>query len=227
MTIAMNTGTIMDTAIHMPTELSPAQLMLLTQWLSPSFPVGAFTYSHGLELILAEHPKTDVEAWLTQILRHGAGWNDAILLRAGYLGDAQEADALGRALAPSKERALEADAQGTAFCKALTGAFAIDLGQLIYPVAIGAAAKTKNLPLEPVVELYLHSFISNLIGAAQRLSPLGQTRAQAMLTRLGAVCEEVAQETRGLTLDDLGGATWAADAASMRHETQETRIFRT
>ncbi|MEM6408213.1 MAG: urease accessory UreF family protein [Pseudomonadota bacterium] len=211
----------------MRTELSPAQLMLLTQWLSPAFPVGAFSYSHGLELVLAETPDIDLESWLTQILRDGAGRNDAILLRVSYAGNAGEADRLGRALAASHERALEADAQGTAFCIALKASFDIDLGQLIYPVAIGAAARAKELPLEPVVELFLHSFISNLIGAAQRLSPLGQTRAQVMLARLGAVCEQVAQETRGLTLDDLGGAAWAADAASMRHETQETRIFRT
>lgn len=207
--------------------MSPAQLMLLTQWLSPSFPVGAFSYSHGLELALSEQPELDVEAWLGDVLRHGAGRNDAIFLRVAYDGDVEGADAMGRALAPSSERLLEADAQGRAFCKALSGAFGIELGTLIYPVALGAAARAKTLPLEPLVEIYLHSFISNLIAAAQRLSPLGQTRAQAAVARLAPVCAEMAEATRGLGLDDLGGCAWAADAAAMRHETQETRIFRT
>lgn len=213
--------------IAMPTELSPAQLMILTQWLSPAFPIGAFSYSHGLEQALDAEPGLDVAGWLEDCLRFGAGRNDAVLIRAGFTGETEDADALGRALAPSRERSLESAEQGAAFCKVLRQAFGMTLPDLIYPVALGCAARAQKLPLEPVVTLYLHAFASNLTAAAQRLSPLGQTRAQEMVHQLGAVCEAVSAQTQDAGLDDIGGAVWAADVASMRHETLGTRIFRT
>lgn len=211
----------------MPTDLTPAQLMTLTQWLSPAFPVGAFSYSHGLEFVLHDTPDLDVETWLADVLRRGAGRNDAILLRAGFSGAAEDADALGRAMSPSAERLLETSQQGAAFCRTLRGAFGMELPDLIYPVALGHAAAHQNMPVDAVLTVYLHAFTSNLVAAAQRLSALGQTQAQAMIDRLGAVCTEVVAATDGCGLDDLGGSAWGADVASMRHETMETRIFRT
>ena len=220
------TRMITTTPTAMTTELSPAQLMTVTQWLSPGFPVGAFSYSHGLEGAFDADPTLELEPYLTDLLRFGAGRSDAILLRAGYDGQAEEADTLGRALAPSAGRLLETDQLGAAFCKALT-AFGINVGPFIYPVAIGAAAQAKSLPLGPIVPLYLHAFTANLIACAQRLSPLGQTAAQAMLDRLSPVCLEVAEAAKTSDLDDLGGSTWAADTHAMRHETMASRIFRT
>lgn len=211
----------------MGAALSSAQLMVLTQWLSPAFPIGAFSYSHGLEQALADAPDLDVEGWLADCLQHGAGRTDAILIRAGFAGHGDEADALGRALAPSRERMLESAEQGTAFCRVLRQAFDIDLPDRIYPVALGEAAKLHALPVEPVVVLYVHGFASNLTAAAQRLSPLGQTRAQQIVRRLGDLCAQVTRDTHGAGLEDIGGAVWAADVASMRHETLGTRIFRT
>ncbi len=227
MATSIITRIIKGIATEMETQLSPPQLMVLTQWLSPAFPIGAFSYSHGLEQALAEATDLDVEGWLADCLRFGAGRTDAILIRAGFAGLGDDADALGRALAPSRERALESAEQGTAFCKILRQAFDIDLPDRIYPVALGEAAEQHGLPLEPVVTLYLHAFASNLTAAAQRLSPLGQTRAQQIVRRLGDLCEQVTQDTRGAELEDIGGAVWAADVASMRHETLGTRIFRT
>jgi len=184
-------------AIATEMDLSAEQLMMLTQWLSPAFPIGAFSYSHGLEQALDMGLDLAVEDWLADCLRHGAGRNDAILIRAGFAAQAQEADALGRALAPSRERALESAEQGAAFAKIVRQAFGMDMPAYIYPVALGHAARAQELPIEPVVLLYLHAFASNLTGAAQRLSPLGQSRAQKIVRRLGAICEEVAQATQG------------------------------
>lgn len=224
---AMATHMVMDMLTHMSTNLSPIQLMTVTQWLSPGFPVGAFSYSHGLEAAFHAEPDLRLEPYLTDLLRHGAGRNDVILLRAGYAGQQAEADALGRALAPSQERLLEITQLGTAFCTALRGSFDLELGDLIYPVAIGAAAREKAMPLEPVCTLFLHAYVANLIAAAQRLSPLGQREAQAMLDRLNPVCAEVASATSGCGLDNLGSSAWLADIDAMRHETQDSRIFRT
>ncbi len=211
----------------MDTKLSYSDMMLVTQWLSPAFPVGAYSYSHGLEAALDEAPDLNVQDWIEDILRHGAGRNDAILLRAGFGGLLEEADALGRGLAPSAERLLETDRQGAAFCKVLGGAFRIDLPTLIYPVALGAAARERALPLGAVTGAYLHAFMANLVGCAQRLSPLGQTNAQAMIHALSDVCDEVRAQTERLTLNDIGGSVWAADVASMRHEMMGHRIFQT
>jgi len=211
----------------MSTDLSAAQLMTVTQWLSPGFPVGAFSYSHGLEATFDADPGLELEPFLTDLLRHGAGRNDVILLRASFAGEHIKADALGRALAPSKERLLETTQLGLAFCTALRDAFGLELGNLIYPVAIGAAAREKAIPLEPVCTLFLHAYMANLIACAQRLSPLGQRDAQALLDRLNPICEEVALNTRGQGLDDLGSSAWLADIDAMRHETQASRIFRT
>lgn len=223
----MATRMAIATTTHMNTDLSPTQLMTLTQWLSPGFPVGAFSYSHGLEAAFDAEPKLAIEPYLRDLLRHGAGRNDAILLRAGFGEAAVEADALGRALAPTKERLLETSQLGTAFCAALRGSFGTELGDLIYPVAIGAAAKAHDLPAEPVVTLYLHAFVANLIACAQRLSPLGQREAQAMLDRLAPLCTEIAAATKDCTLDDLGSSAWMTDVDAMRHETMTSRIFRT
>lgn len=209
----------------MPTDLSPKQLMTLTQWLSPAFPVGAFSYSHGLEFALQDG--IDLESWLEDVLRHGAGWNDAILLRAAYSGQVDDADSLGRAMSPSAERLQETTLQGEAFCRTLRGAFQLEIEGLIYPVALGVAAAHREMPVAPVVTVYLHAFASNLVACAQRLSALGQTDAQAMIDRLGAVCAEAAAASEDCDLDDLGGSAWGADVASMQHETMGTRIFQT
>lgn len=211
----------------MTTDLSTTDLMLLNQWLSPAFPIGSFSYSHGLEQVLQDDPALNLEAWLRQTLLHGAGRNDAILLRAGYTGAVDEADALGRALAPSRERLAEASQQGAAFCRVLRGAFGIALADLIYPVALGAAARERTLPLTAVTAAYLQAFTANLIGCAQRLTKLGQTDAQRMIVDLAPLCVKLAEDTEHMGLDALGGAVWASDAASMRHELLHSRLFQT
>lgn len=226
--MGMGAPTAMITAIPtMSTELSPIQLLTLTQWLSPAFPIGAFSYSHGLEAALEANHNLDVEGWLAALLQHGSGRNDALLLQAAYRGDIEEADSLCRSLAPSQERLQETVQQGAAFCKTLRDAFGISLPDLTYPVAIGAAAYARDLPLQPVTLAYLHAFTANLVSCAQRLSALGQTEAQAMIARLNQICAEIADLTSPLTLDHLGSITWAADVASMQHEQLSTRIFQT
>ena len=62
--------------------------------------------------------------------------------------------------------------------------------------------------------------------AASRLVPLGQTDSQRVLVKLEAAVAATANRALNATLDDLGGATFRADLASLRHETQYTRLFR-
>lgn len=219
----------MDMATTMITDTA---LLTLAQWLSPSFPVGAFSYSHGLEWAVECGQVTDAGSfrdWLGDILQHGTGRNDAVLLACAYRADADdlpEIDATARAFAPSAERLLETDQQGAAFCRTTAAIWGEGLSGLTYPVALGHAAARHGIPLPQTCAMYLHGFASNLTSAAIRLVPLGQTEGQSVLTALTPLCETIARDATRLTLDDLGGMAVLADIASMKHETQYTRLFR-
>lgn len=211
-----------------------AQLLTLAQWLSPAFPVGAFAYSHGLEAAVDLGSVCDadsVEAWLTDVLDFGAGRSDALFLAASYRAvDAVELadiNAVARAFAASAERLVESHAQGAAFCKLTDGIWDTHLGTLQYPVALGAAARCEGLPLALTSKMYLQAFTSNLIAAAQRLMPLGQTVGQAILRRLAGPCSVIAETTLDGELTQLSSTAFLSDIAAMKHETQSSRIFRT
>ena len=207
-------------------------LMTLVQWLSPAFPTGGFAYSHGMEQVIADggiRSAADLEAWLADVLRFGAGRQDAILLSASLQPGADHAAlaALSRAVQPSAERLRETIDQGEAFARtvaALTGQAALS-GPL--PVAFGAAAAGLGLPAAQVIALYLHAFASNLVSAAVRFVPLGQTEGQAALAALHPLIASLAETASTLGTDALESAALGADLAAMRHETLDVRIFRT
>ncbi|WP_281843184.1 urease accessory protein UreF [Sinisalibacter aestuarii] len=205
-------------------------LLTLAQWLSPAFPVGAFSYSHGLEAAFHAGWISDadsLEAWLADLLTHGAGRSDATLLAAAYRGKMPlgEIDEIARAFTPSAERLLETAAQGQAFAEVVGAVWGAELDGLTYPVALGAAAR-EGLPLGLTLTLYLQAFTSNLIAAAQRLGPIGQTEGQRILHRLSPLIEATAEAATPGDPDSLASAAFLADIASMRHETQYSRIFR-
>jgi urease accessory protein len=212
----------------MPTD----PLLTLVQWLSPSYPVGAFAYSHGLEAAVQEGEVADAADfgdWLAGVLEHGAGRSDAILLASAYGADADglgELNTLARALAPSAGRLLETDQQGQAFSRTTTAIWNTKLPDLAYPVAVGAAAARLGVPLGETLRLFLHAFASNLTSAAMRLVPLGQTEGQRVLHGLAPLCGRLADDAQSLGPDDIGSCGFAADIASMRHETGYSRIFR-
>lgn len=207
-------------------------LMTLVQWLSPAFPTGGFAYSHGMEQVIADggiRSAADLEAWLADVLRFGAGRQDAILLAASLRPGADHAAlaALSRAVQPSAERLRETTEQGEAFARtvaALTGRAALS-GPL--PVAFGAAAAGLGLPAAQVIALYLHAFASNLVSAAVRFVPLGQTEGQAALAALHPLIASLAETASTLGPDALESAALGADLAAMRHETLDVRIFKT
>lgn len=210
--------------------------LILSQWLSPSFPVGAFAYSHGLETAIQEGAvgsADTLECWLEDVLCAGTGRNDAILIAAAHGADpaphgtvtVRQVDAVARAFAASSERVSESLKMGRAFAATVAASHAVDLPELTYPVAVGRAARLLGLPLEMTQMLYLQSFLSNLVSVAVRLVPLGQTEGQRTLARLGRLCAPVAAASRDRTLDDLAGAAFLSDIAAMRHESLRTRLF--
>jgi urease accessory protein len=210
-------------------------LLRLLAWLSPAFPTGAYAYSHGLEWAVECGDITDGDTllgWLADVLTHGSGRNDAILLRHAYrvsssgaaLGEIAE---LAAAIAPSRERRAETLDQGAAFLAAAAAWHPPDLpSRAAYPVAVGAVAGRHGIAEDSTAAAYLQTFATNLISAAVRLVPLGQSTGLRVLAALEPVILQVAEACRTATLDDLGGCAFRSDLAAMRHETQYTRLFR-
>ncbi|WP_025063073.1 urease accessory protein UreF [Sulfitobacter guttiformis] len=212
-------------------------VLMLAQWLSPAFPVGSFAYSHGLEAAIqsgaiANAPK--LGDWLADVLAHGSGRNDCILLRAAYAagGKIERVNHAALAVSASAERVLETCLQGDAFNRttaAIWGGAALASGEeepLCYPVAVGQAAARMGIDIDFTAVLYLQSFAANLVSAAVRAVPLGQTEGQGVLAALTPLCSEIANATRSSTLDDLAGTAFLSDIVAMHHETLQPRIFR-
>jgi urease accessory protein len=211
-------------------------ILTLAQWLSPAFPVGAFAYSHGIETAIAEgaiRSGGDLEAWLTDIIAHGSGRNDCVLLRAAHaagLAGGGELDAVNDtalALCASAERAMETQLQGAAFATTAAAIWGGDDRAFCYPVAVGAASAASGIDADLAAALYLQAVTSNLVSAAVRCVPLGQTAGQKVLAALTPLCAKIAQDTQGDTLEDLHSTAFASDISALRHETLQPRIFRT
>lgn len=211
--------------------MTTAARLTLAQWMSPAFPVGGFAYSHGLEQAVAAGDVTDatgLEGWLADVLERGSGWSDAVLLARALDSAADHAalSDLALALCASRERAQETAALGAAFTLATNALTGAGHAPAPHPVAVGRAAAGLGLLPEEVVALYLQAFAGNLVQAAVRFVPLGQTEGQRVLMALGPLCLRLAG-TACLPGAEPGGAAVGADLAAMAHETMETRIFRT
>jgi urease accessory protein len=231
----------MQAAIITTTMTDPAATLRLLAWLSPAFPTGAYAYSHGLEWAVEAreiHDGASLREWLQDVLHLGAGRSDAILLRHAHraarnLDALAEIAELARAAQPSRERHAESIGQGNAFLAAAASwhpdiltALAARIGDLPYAVAVGALAGANGIDEEAACAGLLQAFAANLISAAVRLVPLGQSTGLGVLAALEPDITAIAATTRSATLDDLGGACFRSDIAAMRHETQYTRLFR-
>ena len=231
----------------MPSEvLTVAEATRLAAWLSPSFPIGAYSYSHGLERAVEAGEVRDEATllrWLGELLRFGSGRGEAVLFACGFSAAPKQAALLevaelAQALRPSAELALEAACQGEAFLAAVANAWpdprldtiarwhAEARLDPILPVVVGAACRLHALPRTGSLALYLHAFLANLVSAGVRLVPLGQSAGQRVVAALEAGIVAAATDAASATLSDLGTACPAAEIFSMQHETQYTRLFR-
>lgn len=226
-------------------EAAPAPAAtILFCWLSPAFPVGGYAYSHGLEWAAEAGDVRDAATlsdWLRTVLCDGAGRSDVILLGAAHRAVSARdgtallaANDLALALAPSAELRLETAQQGRSFLSAVRAtwpsgrleAAAAELEEVAYPVAVGLAAAAHGIGLAETARAFLTAFAANLVSAAMRLAPIGQTAGQRVLAGLVPSLAATADAALGLDLDDVGGPTFRADLGSFRHETQYTRLFR-
>ncbi|MBV8336467.1 MAG: urease accessory protein UreF [Alphaproteobacteria bacterium] len=214
------------------------ELLRLLTWLSPGFPTGGFAYSHGLEWSVEAGDISDEAAlrdWVADVLSHGAGRSDVILLRHAHRAGPDGLPALcalGVALGFGRERRLETCAQGGAFVRAGTvwggpRITALADMQVPYPVAVGALAADHGIGADLAAAAYSQAFAVSLVSVGVRLIPLGQTAGVRVIRMLEPKIAEVVEQTKDAGLDDLGGACFRSDIAAMRHETQRTRLFRT
>lgn len=221
-------------------------LYRLLAWLSPAYPIGAFSYSHGIETAVEEglvKDRASLVAWLDSVLRQGTGAVDGALFaaawRAADVGDWPAFDGIAERAAAwrgTSEMALESRQQGGSFLsitrtawphEALDAAHARLGGELALPVAVALAAAAHGIALEQALAGYLHAFSANLISAALRAVPLGQSDGQMALAALeGAVHDATHAAIAVESLDEVGTATPLLDWCSLRHETQYTRLFR-
>jgi len=220
-------------------------LYRLMAWLSPSYPIGAYSYSSGIEWAVEAGDINDAatfERWLAVVIGEGGGFCDAVFFVHAHRAAACSDDAALRAVAelaaafsPSKERHLETTAQGRAFLDttraawptpALDRLLAVWDGAVALPIAIAVASAGHGIALAPALHAFLHAMTANLISTGLRLVPLGQTDGQRILAALEPVATATAARALVTPLDEVGGAAFRADLASMRHETQYTRLFR-
>jgi len=241
----MRTATITTMANGTTDTNGVAALYRLMAWLSPAYPVGAFSYSSGIEWVVEAGDIVDartLERWLAVTIGEGGGFCDAVFFVHAWRAIANADDAalrdvaeLAVAFTPSKERHLETTAQGRAFLGTTRAAWptpALDRlldawdGAVALPVAVGVACAGHKVPLDQALHAYLHALTANLISTGVRLVPLGQTDGQRVLAALEPVVAATAERALVTSLDDVGGAAVRADLASMHHETQYTRLFR-
>jgi urease accessory protein len=227
---------------------SPLALLRLQSWLSPAFPTGSYSYSHGLEWVVETGDVADCRSlvdWLEADLRHGSGRNEAIFFteawrcamrddRAGLLEIAQ----LAAAFRGTAEFSLESSRQAAACLATMRRAWPDPVldwlwhvvgARTVQPalaVVLGLGSARQGMSLVLALPAFLQSHVSNWITAGVRLIPLGQTDAQLAIARLEKAVLAASAEAAEATIDDLGSAAFMVDLASMKHETQYTRLFR-
>lgn len=218
-------------------------LLRLLQLASPALPVGAYSYSEGLESAVEQGAVTDsasLRTWLEDALMSGgARLEAAVLVRVYEARRRQDGasveywNAWLTAARESEELRVQNLEMGRALLKLLAElpppepTAARRLAQPCnFVVAFALAAAHWKIPLEATVAAYLQTWTANLVGAGVKLVPLGQTAGQQLLWGLQSVIDEAARTATTLADEDLGVANWGQALASMQHEVQYSRLFR-
>ena len=241
----MMTMIIITTAPATPIAMTETALYRLMTWLSPSYPTGAFSYSHGLEYAVETGDIATAESlrhWVGTAITRGAGRSDAVLFAAAWraqtLADMAQLHTiveLASAWRGTRETAFESEAQGAAFLATTRAAWphpALDAlaqrhaGGVTLPVAVAVSCAAHGVALAPALTAYLHAFASTLVSAGVRLVPLGQTDGQRILAALAQDITAAVAASLTASIDEVGTAAPLLDWCSMRHETQYTRLFR-
>ena len=226
----------------------PLALLRLQSWLSPAFPTGSYSYSHGLEWAVEAgyiNDRASLVDWLEADLLYGSGRNEAIFFGEAWRS-ARDNDCtklleiaeLAAAFRGTAEFALESSQQASACRTTLRQVWPdrlLDsLSKLLsdrhvppaLAVILGVRSAREGIPMSLALPAFLQSCVANFVTAGVRLIPLGQTDGQLAIAALEQAVLAASAQARNATIDDLGSAAFMVDLCSMAHETQYTRLFR-
>lgn len=223
--------------------LTDSHLLSILQLASPTLPVGAYSYSEGLEMLVENGTITNqihLKHWLEAELLYGA-----IRLEAAVMVRSQQAAKMGDVESLCRWNLWLSAARETEELRASSWQMGRSLIQLLgklepqimpivnavgnpsnYAIAFGIAVAHWQISIKAALLGYLHSWASNLITAGVKLIPLGQTAGQQLLLNLQPLLITAALEILALEDDQLACCSWGLSLASMQHETQYTRLFR-
>jgi urease accessory protein len=217
-------------------------LLALLQLVSPALPIGAYSYSEGIETLVQNGKIRDLatlEHWLQQELKYGAIGVEALVLRRAYGSVDGQPDRLRywnewlSAFRETEEMREQSWQMGRSLSRLL-----LDLQPSLQPtfracgevcnltIAFAIAAHHGQIEPDTAVLGYLYSWAANLVNAGVRLIPLGQTQGQQLLLNLYPILEETAIAVMNTQDDDLKNCGWGLAIASMQHETLYSRLFR-
>ncbi len=220
-------------------------LARLLQLASPTLPVGAYSYSQGLESAIDDAIVSDAqsaELWIHDLLLFSIGSFDASLIWRMF-GALAEGDFTGfarwnsvsyagresaelRAESLQMGRALSAVLKELPFCAGQNIRRLEGTGELTFPAAFSFAAHCMAIDRHSALVGYLWSWLENQVMAAIKAVPLGQNAGQRMLARIGGELPEIAQRAAELGDDELSNFAPGLAIASCRHESQYSRLFR-
>ena len=205
------------------------QALILQNWFSPAFPIGAFSYSAGLETAIAHGAVHDLESlvdWLNVSVLNGMSFTDAVCLRAAM--ESEAVNELCLALCAGAERYKETTELGAAFANVIRKTLNIDLPEgLAYPVAVGHTARALGLDTKATLAAFFQGACMNQISVAVRAIPIGQMEGQSCLMSMMPVIERAVETIMVTSTDDMGSFALASDLCALEHETAEQRIYRT
>lgn len=227
----------------MEITLTHNNFLAILQLASPALPVGAYGYSEGLEMLVENGTITNADNlkfWLKSELIYGSIRLDAgVIVRAFHAVKTDDIEALKRwnlwlsASRDGEELRAASWQMGRSLMQLLSK---LEPGILPlvhavsypsnYAIAFAIACAHWDINIQACLLAYLHSWANNLITAGIKLIPLGQTAGQELLLGLQPLLTTTVEEILIMDDDDLGCCNWGLSLASMQHETQYTRLFR-
>jgi urease accessory protein len=220
-----------------------SSLLHLLQLANPTLPVGAYSYSEGLETLVQAGTVIDQQSlhhWLAQELQYGAIRLEAIALVKAYQslqsGDLASLQSWNQWLSAFRETE-ELREQSWQMGRSLTRLLSHIQPELQpqieacgqpcnFAIAFALAASHWQIDAQTAVLGYLHSWLSNLVNAGVRLIPLGQTPGQQLLLHLYPQLQQTAESVLQAGEDEIWNCGWGLAIASMAHETLYSRLFR-
>ncbi|MEK7436000.1 MAG: urease accessory UreF family protein [Pseudomonadota bacterium] len=226
----------------MSTDLALARLLQLA---SPTLPVGAYSYSQGLEAAVEAGVVRDAasaQAWIGDVLAYAVArleapvwWRLHAAWSAGDMEGVARWNDIFRSTRESAELRAEALQMGYSLQRLLLeiGEFdehslaqLRDIANITFPAAFAFAVVKWEIPARSALIAYLWAWLENQVMAALKSVPLGQTEGQRLLLALSAQLPVIADSACALGDEDLCNYTPGFAILCSRHETQYSRLFR-